>query len=269
MPETNSPAINPDSYGKAKTPTFKTKCYPADPGVAFKNSSRSFESIILFDNHFLTILKLSFMAHVTETPTLTNTYNSVVEYSSYDNTYHLRSFLLRKNHEPTALQLAQQDMFIKASEFVLCLSPLLLLSNRTVTKSAHLSFVMSYIFKKAITYNSGEFSVNYRKVLVTRGNLSPAEVALVKTAPGSITFTWTNPIDMDLTRSYDKAIMVVYCEALNKCVYIIGETRRQAEEATLEVPLFHGYEVQTWLSFISADKRNLADSSYTGALFIT
>jgi hypothetical protein len=209
------------------------------------------------------------MTHVTEIPTLTNTYNSVVEYSSYDNTYHLRSFLLRKNHEPTALQLVQQDMFIKASEFVLCLSSLLLLSSRTVNKSAHLSFVMSYIFKKAITYSNAGFSVNYRKVLVTHGNLPPAQVAIVKTAPGSITFTWTNPIDMNTTRSYDKAIMVVYCEALNKCVYIIGEARRRNEEATLEVPQFHGYEVQTWLSFISVDKRNLADSSYTGALFIT
>ena len=209
------------------------------------------------------------MAHVTETPALTNTYNSAVEYSSYDNTYHLRSFLLRKNHEPTALQLVQQDMFTKASEFVLSLSSLLLLSSRTVNKSAHLSFVMSYIFKKAITYNSGGFSVNYRKVLVTHGNLPTAQVALVKTAPGSITFTWTNPIDMSITRSYDKTIMVVYCEALNKCVYVIGETRRRNKEATLEIPQFHGYEVQTWLSFISVDKRNLADSSYTGALFIT
>lgn len=209
------------------------------------------------------------MAHVTNTPTLTNTYNSVVEYSSYDNTYHLRSFLLRKNHEPTALQLVQQDMFTKASEFVLCLSSLLLLSSRTVNKSTHLSFVMSYIFKKALTYNGAGFSVNYRKVLVTHGNLPPAQVALVKTAPGSITFTWTNPMDMNTSCSYDKTIMVVYCEALNKCVYIIGETRRRDEEATLEVPQFHGYVVQTWLSFISIDKRNLADSSYTGALFIT
>ena len=74
---------------------------------------------------------------------------------------------------------------------------------------------------------------------------------------------------MDAARYYDKAILVVYCEALNKSVYIIGEARRRDEEATLEVTLFHGYEVQTWLSFISADKRNLADSTYTGALFIT
>src|SRR5687768_471240 len=104
------------------------------------------------------------MTHVTETTTLTNRYNSLVEYSSYDNSYHLRSFLLRKNQEPTALQLVQQDMFKKAAEFVLSLSSLLSLSNKTVYKPAYLSFVMSYIFKKAISYNSHGFSVNYRKV---------------------------------------------------------------------------------------------------------
>ena len=195
--------------------------------------------------------------------------SKVVEYSSYDNTYHLRSFLLRKNREPNAFQLVQQEMFSKAAEFVLSLSPVLLLSNRTINKTAHLSAVMSYVFRKAITYNNSRFGIDYSKVLISHGNLPPAEVAVTKTSPGCITFSWNNNAGQDLTRGFDKAILVVYCEALNKCIHIIGETRRRDEEVLLEVPQFHGYEVQTWLSFISADQRNIADSTHTGALFIT
>ena len=209
------------------------------------------------------------MSHLSDSTTLTNQRSNVVEYSSYDNTYHLRSFLLRKNREPNAFQLVQQEMFSKAAEFVLNLSPLLLLSNRTISKTAHLSFVMSYVYRKAITYSSKGFSINYPRVLISHGNLPPAEKAVTKTSPGCITFSWNNNAGTDLTRGFDKAILVVYCEALNKCIHIIGETRRRDEEALLEVPQFHGYEVQTWLSFISADKRNLADSMHTGALFIT
>lgn len=209
------------------------------------------------------------MSQLSENTALTNNRSNVVEYSSYDNTYHLRSFLLRKNREPNAFQLVQQEMFSKAAEFVLSLSPLLLLSNRTISKTAHLSSVMSYVYRKAITYSSSGFGINYPRVLISHGNLPPAGTAVTKTSPGCITFSWSNNTGSDLTRGFDKAILVVYCEALNKCIHIIGETRRRDEEALLEVPQFHGYEVQTWLSFISADKRNLADSTHTGALFIT
>ncbi|AEW01228.1 hypothetical protein A4D02_32900 [Niastella koreensis] len=128
---------------------------------------------------------------------------------------------------------------------------------------------MSYVYRKAITYSSKGFSINYPRVLISHGNLPPAQTAVTKTSPGCITFAWSNDAGSDLTRGFDKAILVVYCEALNKCIHIIGETRRRDEEVMLEVPQFHGYEVQTWLSFISADKRNLADSTHTGALFIT
>jgi len=208
------------------------------------------------------------MAHLTETSASANRRSNVVEYSSYDNTYHLRSFLLRKNREPNAFQLVQQEMFSKAAEFVLSFSSLLMLSSRTSSKTAHLSSVMSYVYRKAIAYNNARFHIDYRKVLISHGNLPTAEVAVIKASPGSITFTWNNSSGMDAARSYDKTILVVYCEALNKCIYIIGEARRRDEEAILEVPQFHGYEVQTWLSFISVDQRNLADSTHTGALFV-
>jgi len=209
------------------------------------------------------------MSQFSESTALTNRRSNVVEYSSYDNTYHLRSFLLRKNREPNAFQLVQQEMFSKAAEFVLNLSPLLLLSSRTNSKTAHLSAVMSYVYRKAIIYSNSGFSIDYPKVLISHGNLPPAEKAVTKTSAGAICFAWSNNGGSDLTRGFDKAISVVYCEALNKCIHIIGETKRRDEEALLAVPQFHGYEVQTWLSFISADKRNLADSTYTGPLFIT
>jgi hypothetical protein len=104
------------------------------------------------------------MTHITDTSALTPRNSCAVEYSSYDNTYHLRSFLLRKNHEPNAFQLVQLAMFTKAAEFVLSLSSLLLLSNRAVKNTSHLSFVMSYIFKKAILYTNSGFSINYPRI---------------------------------------------------------------------------------------------------------
>jgi len=238
----------------------KKNASPRAPGAHFKTTV----PVIIFKT-----FKTLFMTPLAENTALTNKRSNVVEYSSYDNMYHLRSFLLRKNREPNAFQLVQQEMFSKAADFVLTLSPVLLLNNRTISQTAHLSSVMSYVYRKAITYSSKGFSINYPRVLVSHGNLLPAETAATKTSPGYITFSWNNNAGSDSTRGFDKAILVVYCEALNKCIHIIGETRRRDEEAILEVPQFHGYEVQTWLSFISADERNLADSIHTGALFIT
>ena len=67
----------------------------------------------------------------------------------------------------------------------------------------------------------------------------------------------------------DKAILVVYCEALGKCLFTLKGADRNTGTASIAVARFKGYEVQTWLAFISPDGANTSPSTYTGAVTIT
>jgi hypothetical protein len=62
---------------------------------------------------------------------------------------------------------------------------------------------------------------------------------------------------------------VAYCEAINKSIYITGAGRRSALTAELNVAAFIGYEVETYIGFISEDDKNIASSCYTGRVTVS
>jgi hypothetical protein len=85
----------------------------------------------------------------------------------------------------------------------------------------------------------------------------------------SIYFTWDDHSAGNKERARDRAILVAYCEALNLCLYNTWGARRRDEDAILEVPQFHGHEVHTCLSFISADGKSIANSIYSGSVTLS
>lgn len=109
--------------------------------------------------------------------------------------------------------------------------------------------------------------INYHKILVASGNRFNTERAAAKSVGDTILFKWENDL---IPKDYatDKAILVAYCEALNKCIFTTMGPPRTARKAQLHVTEFRGKPVHTWLSFITADGKQVADSIYTGRLVI-
>ncbi|THU32910.1 hypothetical protein FAM09_26020 [Niastella caeni] len=207
------------------------------------------------------------MLHAIINASSADLFNSTFEESNKDNPYYLFSKHLANNiRNLTTLQFAQQTMFVKLSEFVLSLFPFLVTSTRFVKRANDISFVMADIFKNGLSCTGPEFNIDYSKVLVSQGNLPGGILVHVKASLSTIHFTWEHYKCSRTGQGSDKAILVAYCEALNKCIYTTWGARRQDEEAILEVPQFHGHTVQTWLSFISADGKQISKSTYTGAV---
>lgn len=188
---------------------------------------------------------------------------------SKDDRFSLHDYLHRRKCQLSALQSAHQAMFSIAAEFVLSLTSLLTISNRTICQTTHLESIMSYIIENAIIATENGFGINYRKVLITHGFLSRAEVAFAKAGFGSIHFAWNNYKKRGIGSRHDKVILVAYSESMNKCIYTCDTAKRCDEEAILEVPQFHGHKVQTWLSFISKNGIFISDSIYTGEVTVT
>jgi hypothetical protein len=128
---------------------------------------------------------------------------------------------------------------------------------------------MKSVLRNAVTGAFPNFGINYGKVPVSRGNLlntcnGPATV----TCKG-IHFTWDYCKSTIGAGPTDRAIMVAYCEALNQCIFTSEGPERHTGKGILAVNNFRKQKVHTWLAFISADKKQVSDSVYTGEVFIT
>jgi hypothetical protein len=62
--------------------------------------------------------------------------------------------------------------------------------------------------------------------------------------------------------------MISYFPEKNSCGYKIGAVR-SAGTSTLDIPAkLSGHSLHTWMSFISADEKDVATSLYTGEVMI-
>ena len=170
----------------------------------------------------------------------------------------------------TQSQLEQQAKLSVAVQFMRSMKALL--SQSFLYHPGHMTgynAAVRYLLKNAIVGEYPNYTVQYNRVLVSRGDLLHEGNANAAAAPGQVTFTWTyEPTDV-LVKPNDLAILVVYCEALNKCVFTVSGAQRSAGTASLAVTRFRGEEVHTWLAFISANGKDTSDSVYTGKLTVS
>lgn len=163
--------------------------------------------------------------------------------------------------------LVQQEKQLKAAAFVKALNPLLYITYRfTCEKISYYRCAMRHV----VQWISGlppNLVIDYSKILVASGNRFNTERAAAKPVADTVLFKWEADL---IPKDYanDKAILVAYCEALNKCIFTTMGPPRTKCRAALNVTEFRGRAIHTWLSFITTDGKQVADSIYTGRLII-
>ncbi|HEX6431546.1 MAG TPA: DUF6266 family protein [Niastella sp.] len=181
----------------------------------------------------------------------------------------VRSVPKKSSKEPSRSQLEQRAKMAKAIFFVSSLKQLLSISYRHYFKHRTPSNeVVKQILRSAITGVYPDFNIDYSKVLVSLGHIAKNPSARASAAKNEINFAW-NTICIGGSYNNDRSILIAYCEALNRCIFTSTGPIRRTGEATLPVPDFRGQLIHTWLSFISEDGKNVADSVYTGAVWVT
>jgi len=191
--------------------------------------------------------------------------------SSWKNLSVLRSRPPRKRRgQPTDLQLERQAKFALITSF---LQPLTDLLNQTYNKSAAAN--MSG-FNKAFSVNSEAitgvypaFVVDYPKVLLSKGSLPNATApSAASTVAGKLAFTWIDNSGISNALISDLAFVAAYNEELKHWIFIQKAAARNAGTYTLDVTPFSGKPVQTYIGFMSADRKKVASSWYTGQVNI-
>jgi hypothetical protein len=175
----------------------------------------------------------------------------------------------RKKTAATEQQAKQRAKFAKIGRLMRSMSKLLSTSYRDYAENmTGLNSAMQYNIKNALTGEYPDYGINYSKVLVSRGDLENEADAKATGGEGQVTFTWTDTTDQDSSgKPDDNAILVIYCEAQNKCIFRLRTATRKDGTATVNVPRFKGETVHTWLGFIS--EKEVADSRYAGAVTVS
>lgn len=172
---------------------------------------------------------------------------------------------------PTQKQLEQQARFSFMIKFVRTLSGLFDLSfNDADGKITGINNAFRYNYKSALAGTYPSFSLNYSKVLVSKGVLLNAGSPTATAAGGGIVkFDWADNSGLAMANADDKCILVVHCPALNQSVYKTGGTVRSTGTDSLNVNIFTGRTVETWLGFITTEGKEVATSLYAGQVVVS
>lgn len=198
-----------------------------------------------------------------------NETGSTTSYRQKSNVSPIQNKQTGSNTSSTNFRQLQQERFQKAAEFVLSLSSLLMLSNGKGGMPIDLNTMTAQVFTDAISCTTTGLHIDYQNVLVSQGNLPRGKPARARAIMDSIYFAWDDNSSSNKDRGRDMAILVAYCEALNLCLYNSWAARRRDGDGILQVPQFYGHKVQTWLSFISADGKSIANSIYAGSVTLS
>jgi hypothetical protein len=184
---------------------------------------------------------------------------------------YIRGRPVPRSEKPTQAQLEHRAKFGLTSRFVKLLSGLFDTSFRQfAVRMTGTNSACSYLFKNAITGTYPGYTLDYSRILVSRGDLPNAGNPAATAAAGSrIHFAWADNSGIGKARSNDAAILVVFCPAMQSALYTTSGATRAAGDQLYDVTAFHGQLVETWLGFISADGEEIASSVFTGQITVT
>ncbi|OIR07536.1 hypothetical protein GALL_101970 [mine drainage metagenome] len=183
---------------------------------------------------------------------------------------YMRSKSSRKPGNFSQAQLEQQAKFGLMMKFLRTFGTLLSTSFRDFANGiTGPNAALAYNIRNAITGVYPAFSINYSLVMLSRGTLQNATApAAAAGAAGKVNFTWTDNSGAGTAKATDQAMLMVYCPATGQTVYTVAGGARNTAAAELDVTGFSGKTVQTWISFITDDGKEVSDSLFTGEVAV-
>jgi hypothetical protein len=113
-----------------------------------------------------------------------------------------------------------------------------------------------------------EVAISYPRVLISQGVIAPLDRASALVDEyGNIVFTWTNNAGTGRANKKDTVIIVAFFPESKIVVKEFGKATREDGKAILKMDSNKGM-AETWIGFLSADKKNAANSFYTGSILL-
>lgn len=165
----------------------------------------------------------------------------------------------------TPAQVAQRAKFGMTVQFLRTMVALLRISFKLAGSSmSGFNAAVKYTLANAITGIYPNFTIDFTKVLISRGNLPGAMNPLAASeVAATINFSWDNNLWDFGAKASDKVILVAYSELLNKAISVIGAATRDAGSYDLALPSsFSGQQVQTYIGFCNENQSEFSNGEF-------
>ena len=191
--------------------------------------------------------------------------------SSWNGIDYMRSLPKPTNRTPTDAQLQQRVKMALAVGFLKPISPLLTQGfKRVAVNSTAFNVATSHFVKEVISGTYPDYTIDYPKVLISRGELTGPWNALAEpTMATEVRISWSNNAGSGNAKGTDKAVLMIYNPTKNQFVYLLDGPDRSQAATTLAMPEgFSGDEVHVYMGFISLDKKIVSTSVYAGSVLV-
>jgi len=168
-------------------------------------------------------------------------------------------------------QIAANSRFGFAMKFVKAATPFLNVgfsTSRAPGQTAH-NVAVSHVLR-AVVGEHPDLHFSYDNICVSEGSLPEAlNPSVEQTTTRTLKFTWEEPEKQSYQRSQDQAMLLAYLPDENTVFYTTSGARRSARQDFLEVYSGQpGLVFETYIAFISDDRKKVSKSIYTGKVVI-
>lgn len=187
--------------------------------------------------------------------------------SSWNGISYMRGTPQHVTDARTTAQLQQRAKFYLAMEFLKPIKDYIRVGFKTyaIHKSAF-NAAMSYVVKNAISGEYPNYRINYPRMLVTRGDLTPPKESSATLSAGIVTITWHDNSTEGSAAATDLSMPLAFNISKGMAVFETAATTRVSQSATLNLhPDWAGDTIQLYLGFISENGSAVANSVYLGS----
>lgn len=179
---------------------------------------------------------------------------------------YMRSLAQNVKNPRTEAQMTQRSKFALTLAFLKPITNYVRVGFKPyATKQTAFNAAMSYIVANAVSGEYPNHTLDFAKVLVSRGSLFPVENASAEADAGKITISWTDNSGISDALPTDVAMPLVFNPLKVEAVFSTSAAARADGMAEINLPAdWAGDNVEVYLGFVSADGKAIANSIYLG-----
>lgn len=179
---------------------------------------------------------------------------------------YMRSLAQNVKNPRTEAQMTQRSKFAIAIAFLKPITDYVRVGFKPyASKQTAFNAAMSYIVANAISGEYPDHTLDFAKVLVSRGSLFPVDNASAEVDAGKVTISWTDNSGISDALATDVAMPLVFNSLRGEAVFSTAAAARADGLAEINLPAeWSGDPVQIYLGFVSQDGKAIANSIYLG-----
>jgi len=180
--------------------------------------------------------------------------------ASWKRTMYMRS-LPKKTNSQTLAQRTQRAKFALVINLLRPLTAVLRVGwKRYATHQSPFNAATAYTLANAIVGEFPNIQIDYKKVMISRGNLTPIQPPTLTGSSGKITILWKNNSGIGNAKPTDKLLLALINPVKNEVITRYDETERSKESFAIDLPHWTGDKVHIYMAFASDDGKEVSDS---------